>query len=83
MKPRKRVINVKKGQAVLIGEGKRNQGVAAGTSEILVPQRGNAWKVMPQVKKKVPIYRDPDNKKKIYDAAGNPVPGKTRSRTRR
>jgi hypothetical protein len=59
----KRVIKLGKNEVAQVGEGKRGQGIKLGTAEIIKPVRGG-FKVMPQIKPNVQIYKDPDSNKK-------------------
>ena len=61
MKPK--VVRLGKNEVAQVGEGKRGQGVKMGTAEIIKPVKGG-FKVMPQIKPKVQVYRDPDTNKK-------------------
>jgi hypothetical protein len=61
LKPK--VIRLGKNEVAQVGEGKRGQGIKMGTSEILKPVKGG-FKVMPQVKPKIQVYRDPDTNEK-------------------
>lgn len=67
MKPK--VVRLGKNEVAQVGEGKQGQGIKMGTAEILKPVRGG-FKVMPQVKPKVQVYRDPDTKQQ-YKIGGN------------
>ena len=47
-------------EPVLMGEGTRNQGVAMGTSELMMPMANGDKRIMPQVSPGMMVYRDPE-----------------------
>lgn len=64
-----KTVKLGKNEVVQVGEGKHGQGVRAGTAEIIRPVKGG-FKIMPQVKPKINVYKDPDTKK-LYGLGGN------------
>lgn len=62
-------ISLGKNDAVQVGEGVNNEGVRAGTAEIMKPVGTNSMRVMPQVAPGVELYRDPVTRD-TYDATG-------------
>jgi hypothetical protein len=60
---KKKIVRLGKNDVVQVGEGKKGQGIRIGTAEIIKPIK-DGFKVMPQVKPKVQIYKDPDTNKK-------------------
>lgn len=44
---------------IMMGEGRKGEGVAMGTSELMVPMPNGDKRIMPQVKPGLELYRDP------------------------